>query len=612
MTKLEYSNKSIPKVLIIGYQEFSRLVSSNLAHFKDVADFKIVDIIIGSSTDVLKHIEEYQPDVVVSAGSNAAYLKSFLDIPVVSLEVSESDIAQSISKAAKISSDILLICFEKPQSILPHLEKSLGVKITCEAYHTPEEAREIFYLETNKSSKAIVGASFVCGLATKSGLKSFLYYSHDSTIKTIQSAIDIGRAYARSKYNNTLASWILNQSVSPVIIVHENELVSINSSAISAFELDGINDKDIVNLLNQNLNFDIFSHNGSHWKVSRQKLALPDFNQSIIYQFFEISNSSLQAPSTQSVKYNMIYQSDIMANMMEKIKRFAISPSNVLITGESGTGKELAARTIHKQSPYAKGNFVAINCSAIPSELFEGELFGYVDGAYTGAKRGGRKGLIENASHGVLFLDEVSDLTLDQQAKLLRFIQERIIRPLGSNKEIPVDLKIVAATNVSLSDMVIEKKFREDLLFRLNIFSIELPPLRFRKEDIKAISLSKLQAFFQTYNLNLHIDTILNQLIPVFNEYAWPGNVRELENVLERLSAHLTNTTDENSVQDLIREIAPELFLMNQNKGGSLQQKELNTIADAMKKFGNDKRKVADYLGISHTTLWRRLKQLNN
>lgn len=600
-----------PKILIFGYQEFSRLVTRSIGNFQGLAEFKIVDIIVGSSTDVFKHIENFKPDVVISAGSNAAHLKLLLDVPVISLEVTESDIVLAITKAAKLSDDLLLICFEKPRSILPHLEKSLGVTITCQCYDTPEEARELFYLAASKSPKVVIGASFVCGLATNEGVKSFLYYSHESCRNTIKKAIEVGNNFSQNKSNQALYHWLLTKSQSPTIIISDkNELVRINESANREFELSDLSKDEVLELLQENQTSGMYCHNGNDWKFSRDIINLSGRNDLVVYQFFKINKEFLVPEKVDLHQGELIYQSEIMIRMMDKVQRFSHSPSNVLIYGESGTGKELVARTIHESSPYAKGTFVAINCGSIPAELFEGELFGHVDGAYTGAKRGGRKGLIENAANGVLFLDEVSDLTLGQQAKLLRFIQERTIRPLGSNKELSINLKIVAASNVSLAKMVAEKKFREDLFFRLNVFTIELPPLRVRAGDIEAIALVKLKNFFNLYKLELNINKILNQLLPTLNNYAWPGNIRELENVIERLTAHLKNDSDEQYLEQIMREIAPELYINNNISKGNIQQIELNMIVDAMAKFGNDKHQVADSLGISYTTLWRRLKQL--
>ena len=217
--------------------------------------------------------------------------------------------------------------------------------------------------------------------------------------------------------------------------------------------------------------------------------------------------------------------------MLRIIKRVADSPSPVLITGETGTGKELAARSIHEQSKRNKYPFVAINCSSIPENLFESELFGYEEGAFTGARKGGKMGKIEMAQGGTLFLDEIGELPLSIQPKLLRILQEYELERVGSNKKIHLDVRIIAATNRDLSEMVEEKTFREDLFYRLNVINLKLPPLRERKGDIMPIAENYLK------KLHLKMETPLQSFSEEVRErfaaYPWPGNVRELQNAIE-------------------------------------------------------------------------------
>ena len=217
--------------------------------------------------------------------------------------------------------------------------------------------------------------------------------------------------------------------------------------------------------------------------------------------------------------------------MLRIIKRVADSPSPVLITGETGTGKELAARSIHEQSKRNKYPFVAINCSSIPENLFESELFGYEEGAFTGARKGGKMGKIEMAQGGTLFLDEIGELPLSIQPKLLRILQEYELERVGSNKKIHLDVRIIAATNRDLSEMVEEKTFREDLFYRLNVINLKLPPLRERKGDIMPIAENYLK------KLHLKMETPLQSFSEEVRErfaaYSWPGNVRELQNAIE-------------------------------------------------------------------------------
>lgn len=213
-------------------------------------------------------------------------------------------------------------------------------------------------------------------------------------------------------------------------------------------------------------------------------------------------------------------------------RKVAQVDSTVLILGESGTGKEVLAREIHEKSPRRNQLFLKTNCGAIPETLLEAELFGYEGGAFTGARRGGHAGLFEEASNGTLFLDEIGDMPLHLQVKLLRVLQEKSVTRVGSNKAIPVNTRIIAATNQDLEKMVREKKFREDLYYRLNIVVIHAPPLRERKEDIPGLIRFFVKRLNERYQLHKQLDP---NVIAALMEYDWPGNVRELENIIERI-----------------------------------------------------------------------------
>jgi transcriptional regulator with PAS, ATPase and Fis domain len=228
----------------------------------------------------------------------------------------------------------------------------------------------------------------------------------------------------------------------------------------------------------------------------------------------------------------IIGESRPMKAVFSMINKVAGTSSNVLITGETGTGKELAARAIHNQSPRVSKPFVAINCAAIPPELIESELFGHEKGAFTGAYSR-NIGKFEFANSGSVFLDEISNLKQELQAKLLRFLQERDFARIGGHRPIKVDVRMITATNISLKQMVQENRFREDLYFRLNVIPIELPPLRNRRGDIPLLA----NFFLDKFNLKLNqkIEGITPEAMAILETYHWPGNIRELENLIERL-----------------------------------------------------------------------------
>jgi len=293
--------------------------------------------------------------------------------------------------------------------------------------------------------------------------------------------------------------------------------------------------------------------------------------------------------------------------LLKILPRAANVESNVLITGESGTGKDLAARAIHDLSRRANGPFIAMSCAAIPVELLESELFGHVKGAFSGA-HATRKGLMEEASGGTLFLDEVGEAPHGIQTKLLRVLEERVIRRVGDNRSIPVDIRIVAATNSDLAEAIEQKKFRNDLYFRLNVIRLRLLPLRERPEDIVVLARHFLAK--HAAKVGRAFDGFAPEAIEALAQHQFPGNARELSNIVEQAVAFSTGTVIE--LGDL-REVIPT---KDQAPGASehgarrpLDSMERDLIIRQIKLRGGDLQAVAEDLRMSRTTLWRRMKQ---
>ncbi len=299
-----------------------------------------------------------------------------------------------------------------------------------------------------------------------------------------------------------------------------------------------------------------------------------------------------------------------MREIFDLIRRVADSQTNILISGESGTGKELVAKAVHFNSQRKSKPFVPINCAAIPEQLLESELFGHVRGAFTDAKSD-KQGLFEEAQEGTLFLDEVSELPMMLQAKLLRAVQEREIRRVGATKSTPVNVRLIAATNVVLAEEVQEKRFREDLYYRLNVIGIHLPPLRERKEDIPILAHGLLQKSRTAQQKQVEgiADPALARLI----DYQWPGNVRELENVLERAATLTRGSTI--SLEDLppdIQQIQGDGQFMEDAIEQTLPLAKVEGlyIRRMLEKMGGNKYQTAQVLGIDRKTLYRKLSEM--
>ncbi len=305
----------------------------------------------------------------------------------------------------------------------------------------------------------------------------------------------------------------------------------------------------------------------------------------------------------------LIGSSPVLQKLFDQIRKIAPITANVLITGESGTGKELVAQAIHRHSDRKDGPFVGINCAAIPENLMESELFGHAKGAFTDA-RTERKGLFQQAQGGTLFLDEIGDFPLSLQAKLLRAMEQRTVRPVGSDKEVSFDARILTATNRDLDVAVEEGRYREDFYFRINVIQLDLPPLRSRGNDVLLIARSLLQVFARQMGKN--VTDFQTSVAERFLNYDWPGNVRELRNVLERAVA-LTEF-EKLIVDDLpekIRDYRQSTFRIDTSNPAELQTLEAveqQYIQRVLKSVLGNRTEAARILGVDRKTLYRRLK----
>ncbi|HAO9833344.1 TPA: sigma-54-dependent transcriptional regulator [Escherichia coli O25b:H4-ST131] len=351
---------------------------------------------------------------------------------------------------------------------------------------------------------------------------------------------------------------------------------------------------------------------GQLHNIQGRQLFLMAFHQS--HTSFSVAN----APDEPHIE-QLVGECRVMRQLKRLISRIAPSPSSVMVVGESGTGKEVVARAIHKLSGRRNKPFIAINCAAIPEQLLESELFGYVKGAFTGASANGKTGLIQAANTGTLFLDEIGDMPLMLQAKLLRAIEAREILPIGASSPIQVDIRIISATNQNLAQFIAEGKFREDLFYRLNVIPITLPPLRERQEDIELLVHYFLH--LHTRRLGSVYPGIAPDVVEILRKHCWPGNLRELSNLMEYLvnvvpsgevidstllPPNLLNngTTEQSDVTE-----ASEAHLSLDDAGGTaLEEMEKQMIREALSRH-NSKKEVADELGIGIATLYRKIKK---
>ncbi|EFM0212962.1 sigma-54-dependent transcriptional regulator [Escherichia coli] len=351
---------------------------------------------------------------------------------------------------------------------------------------------------------------------------------------------------------------------------------------------------------------------GQLHNIQGRQLFLMAFHQS--HTNFSVAN----APDEPHIE-QLVGECRVMRQLKRLISRIAPSPSSVMVVGESGTGKEVVARAIHKLSGRRNKPFIAINCAAIPEQLLESELFGYVKGAFTGASANGKTGLIQAANTGTLFLDEIGDMPLMLQAKLLRAIEAREILPIGASSPIQVDIRIISATNQNLAQFIAEGKFREDLFYRLNVIPITLPPLRERQEDIELLVHYFLH--LHTRRLGSVYPGIAPDVVEILRKHRWLGNLRELSNLMEYLvnvvpSGEVIDSTllppnllnNGTTEQSDVTEVTEAHLSLDDAGGTALEEMEKQMIREALSRH-NSKKQVADELGIGIATLYRKIKK---
>lgn len=376
-----------------------------------------------------------------------------------------------------------------------------------------------------------------------------------------------------------------------------NQLMSINGTMVSTNRIPIIVDNEIVGAV---ATFqDVKSLQDSEKKI---RLKLHEKGLVAKYHFDDIIGKS------EKIKANIT-----LAN------KFAKSDATILIQGETGTGKELFAQSIHNASRRADGPFVAVNCGALPRNLLEAELFGYVEGSFTGAMKGGKAGLFEMAHAGTIFLDEIGELPLDTQVQLLRVLQEKEVRRIGSDRVLPVDVRVITATNRNLLKGIEEGVFREDLYYRLNVLNIMIPPLRERGSDVIEIGLS----IYKSYVGLGEVDELefVRDILRKMQDYSWPGNVRELHNLIERIRILIAQKEEKDFIERCVnsyfvpsvieREKGNEENIVTGRK--AREEEERAKILKALKENDMEMIRTADALGISRSTLWRKIRkyQLN-
>ncbi len=497
-----------------------------MPEYLDQAEIKPINSGFEDAVELIRQRLQTEPcDAVIAAGSNGAYLKARLPVPVIIAKASGYDVMQALSRARKVSKRIGLITYQETIAELSEFQTTFNLQIEQRSYVTVEDARDRVSELKARGIEVIVGAGLITDLTEEAGLTGIFIYSASSIRRAFDDALEI------------------------------SHLTRLESS-----------------------------------RARPARLAEPHRRRPGLTQ--------------------LRGDSQVAHELRQRIALFARSNSTVLLEGETGTGKELVAQCLHQSSPRARQPFIAINCGAIAESLLEAELFGYEEGAFTGSRRGGHAGVFEAANHGSLFLDEIGEMPLHLQTRLLRVLEEREVVRVGSVRPVAIDLRVICASHCNLPLLVKQGLFRADLYYRLAVLRLQLPPLRQRSDDILSLALWHLQQALANLGVKPHatLNAELETCSSLLRNYAWPGNVRELRNFMERLALYLSNQPLRALTMGFLKEILPELIMHEEIQVSAVIQD--TDLIQIMEKFGQQRDVVAKHLGISRTTLWRRLKKI--
>lgn len=594
-------------------------------------------------------------DVIISISGTAETIKKMVTtVPVLSIETTSADILRALGQAIRFNKPLTLISYQTSKiSELEDLTQLLNVKYQLLSYSSKQEFESQISRVMDWHDTTIVGhGGCVQELAHQKGMDYVLIKPSYTAIKqTLSSAKNIIEAINKDKFQNNRLTSIIDYSLEGVISVSKNgDITCFNTAAKKIFNLEKapktIHDKNVPPILKDLLGDRSFIHD-KVIKVAPHNLIysrLPininkDLEETIImvqkvsyYQKIEYT-TRMQLAAKGLVAHHtfsdIIHSSQIMETVIKNARRFSKTTATILIQGDTGTGKELFAQSIHTESQVKNGPFVAINCAALPEDLLESELFGYEEGAFTGARKGGKIGLFELAHNGTIFLDEIGELPLSIQNRLLRVLQEKEIMRIGGTKVIKVNVRVIAATNKDLYDLMMQNNFRPDLYFRLNVLTLKIPALHDRPEDIKDL----ICFFLQKYNLQYdrNITMFSPSVLGILKKYPWPGNIRELETLMEKIvitadsdtidEAFIKNTLEEYTGNHLVVDEAKpdtsstplEDLPGNQNhivvKINTLEKMEEEIIRQLLQKENGNKQSLANKLGISRATIWNKLKE---
>lgn len=649
----------LPHVVAVGFKRINKMLQELAPDFADRASVDVLDTGFEQAVSRIRLMQAQRPiDVVVSAGSNGAYLRQHLDLPVVLVKVGGFDVMQALAMARRVSTHIGLVTYEGMAPDLTPFAESLDLALVQRTYRTEDDAQACVIELKNMGVKAVIGPGLVADLADQAGLAGVFLYSTGAVRDALEDAVEVARASRIELAKRERLGTILAQLSDGVIAVDQAERIqTLNPTmaqwlGIAPLAWLGRKLSEVCPELSLQATLRLGVQELE--KIERVKGKALIVNRMPIVEQGVLTGAVLScqdpisiqrvdrhirtrikphAPGTRYELDQFLGDSPAVQHIRQMALSCAQSQATVLLIGESGTGKELIAQGIHMASERREMPFVAVNCAAVSETLLESELFGYEEGAFTGARRGGKIGLFEAAHNGTLFLDEVGEMPVSLQTRLLRVLQEREVLRVGATEPTPVNVRVIAATHRDLRQQVDQGRFRLDLYYRLNILRLDVPPLRERPGDIAPIAQALHRKLCQRLSLDARFTQgLIDTMVAQAQTYDWPGNVRELENLIERVIAysgsHRSMPSSHQAKPDewasFLAAAVPELVPsphgsadaatspMPAQPGAPLKRQQAKAeraeIQRVLTECDGDRALASQRLGISRTTLWRKLK----
>ena len=651
----------LPHIVTVGRHRVGRVLARVADTLRGQARIEHISASFGTAVDALQALHARAPiDALVVAGASGAWIRERVDIPVAVIEVRGFDLLEALARARVLAvgrglpEHVALVTFGTEHEQLAQFDAQFGAGIAQFSYHGPEDAPACVQAMQAAGIGAVVAPGLVADLAEDAGMASVLLYSDAAVLQALQEALQLARQRLAERARHQRLETILGQLQDGVVAVDCDQRIQALNPTMAALlgtpaeQLHGralgavAPQLDMAATLRHLESSEDVVQLATRMQVVRRA---PIVENGVLTgallvcrdpQVIQSADRHLRANQRQrsaGVRWRIddyVGDSPAVLRLRALAHQCAGSDATVLILGESGTGKELVAQGIHRASRRAAQPFLAVNCAALGESLLESELFGYEEGAFTGARRGGKTGLIEAAHTGTLFLDEIGDMPLALQSRLLRVLQEREVLRVGATTPVPVDVRVIAATHADLGEQVDKGLFRRDLYYRLAVLRLATPALRERSpQDIahlaQALLLRRLKTAADAPADPSAINATHTLLAAVLqhahaNAHTWPGNVRELENWVERVLACQAYVCDAQGgvntarLTDVFAECAgpqplPGAIAARQPPLKDTRHRaEQQRVREVLESVNGDQQKACGILGISRATLWRRMK----